>query len=284
MTTFFILAGGYGKRALPLSRYLPKPLFPLNGQSLITRMVYSLKELGLRNGIVNLHHLGNKIKDTLKHKNIIFISELSLSGSAVLGKGSEVPGRFLLTVNGDIFLNIPYEKLLKKLSDSKADGVLLVKKNGINYSPLILNGDRFEGVSNVFKNNSSIFTGVALFKKLFLKEFREMSFFETFKRTGADIRVVEYDGIWLDVGTPELYFKSDSSFRQNIGREGLNSVSPGANISRDSHIKDSVLWRNCRIESGARVNSCIVTEGVTVKEGNYLKNIITPDGIYDLDI
>ena len=82
MIDFFILASGYGKRAYPLSLIKPKPLFPLNGIPLLEIMLKKLKESGLDNGFINLHHKPELIRENVHvDSKIKFFYEEKLSGN-----------------------------------------------------------------------------------------------------------------------------------------------------------------------------------------------------------
>ncbi|MEI6614185.1 MAG: hypothetical protein WCL37_04750, partial [Chrysiogenales bacterium] len=64
---FFILAGGYGKRAEPLSLIKPKAVFPLNGIPLLRLLLKQLQiQLGLE-GFINPHHLGEQVVQSAGH-------------------------------------------------------------------------------------------------------------------------------------------------------------------------------------------------------------------------
>ena len=66
----FILAGGLGLRAEPLSRFKPKPAFPLNGVPLVTLLLEQLRHLGCTQGFINLHHLGAQVASAAKSAHI----------------------------------------------------------------------------------------------------------------------------------------------------------------------------------------------------------------------
>ena len=90
---FFILAGGYGKRAQPLSLLKPKPLFPLGGRPLIQILLNQLQEKGLGEGFINLHYkpepLRICVEETIKNTGspmIHFLYEDTLSGSRIIKK------------------------------------------------------------------------------------------------------------------------------------------------------------------------------------------------------
>ena len=60
-----ILAAGYGTRLRPLTYLLPKPMVPLCGKPLIAWAVESLMRAGVRDLVVNLHHLPDVIRRDL---------------------------------------------------------------------------------------------------------------------------------------------------------------------------------------------------------------------------
>lgn len=57
-----ILAAGFGTRLLPHTAILPKPLFTLNGISVLQRCIEQLIEAGCSDIIINTHHLHHKIE------------------------------------------------------------------------------------------------------------------------------------------------------------------------------------------------------------------------------
>ena len=71
-----ILAAGLGSRMQPLTRNLPKPLLDINGLSLIEHTINNLRNYGIKEFIINVSYLGEKIKIALKSvegaSNIIF--------------------------------------------------------------------------------------------------------------------------------------------------------------------------------------------------------------------
>lgn len=56
-----ILAAGRGERMRPLTDTTPKPLIPVAGRSMLDRAMDRLQEHGIRNLVINVHHLGEQI-------------------------------------------------------------------------------------------------------------------------------------------------------------------------------------------------------------------------------
>jgi mannose-1-phosphate guanylyltransferase len=60
-----ILAAGKGTRLLPLTDAVPKPLLEVAGQPMIAYSLELLRDAGIAEVVINLHHLGAQIRDGL---------------------------------------------------------------------------------------------------------------------------------------------------------------------------------------------------------------------------
>lgn len=60
-----ILAAGIGSRLRPLTDTCPKPLVCVGGKPLIVYHLENLSRAGIKDVVINLHHLGEKIVDAL---------------------------------------------------------------------------------------------------------------------------------------------------------------------------------------------------------------------------
>ena len=66
-----ILAAGYGKRMLPLTKEIPKPLIKINSVSLLKNSIDFLYKIGCKNIVINTHYKHNLISE--------FIQEISIN-------------------------------------------------------------------------------------------------------------------------------------------------------------------------------------------------------------
>jgi N-acetyl-alpha-D-muramate 1-phosphate uridylyltransferase len=92
--TAMILAAGRGERLQPLTNTLPQALIPVAGCSLLERSIDRLIAHGVKNIVVNVHHLGKQIADRVSDRARIVHEEriLETGGSVknalpLLGKG-----------------------------------------------------------------------------------------------------------------------------------------------------------------------------------------------------
>ena len=60
-----VLAAGLGKRLRPITHATPKPLLEVGGKSLIEHQLERLKDAGIEDVVINLHHLGDQIQSRL---------------------------------------------------------------------------------------------------------------------------------------------------------------------------------------------------------------------------
>ncbi|MFC2155134.1 sugar phosphate nucleotidyltransferase [Acidobacteriota bacterium] len=280
---FFILAGGYGKRAQPLSLIKPKPLFPLDGTPLTRLTLKQLKKKGVEKGFINLHYKSRMMKENLPGDlQIEYLYEEKLSGSKILRQAAPYIDDFLLIVNGDISLDIPVTKMYKKIVAEACDGILLFRKSDSpGYPTVILEDGCYVRRKKNGGKGCLMYTGVALFKKPVLEKIDEINFFDTLDKSKFRIKPLMHRGIWLDIGSPRSYFEADSMYRKHIKSPGSNSLSKNVQISSDSKVKNSIIWENTTINNKSNISNCIITGDMALKNAHYSGKIITKEHVYD---
>ncbi len=79
--TAMVMAAGYGKRLRPLTQTIPKPMVPVLGRPIIDIVLDRLAASGIERAIVNLHHLGDILRDHLAQRQrpkILFSEETEI--------------------------------------------------------------------------------------------------------------------------------------------------------------------------------------------------------------
>src|SRR5204863_267766 len=64
-----IFAAGLGTRFKPWTDNHPKALAPVNGKSLLQRNIEYFQQYGIKDVIVNVHHLADQVIDAIKKNN-----------------------------------------------------------------------------------------------------------------------------------------------------------------------------------------------------------------------
>ena len=103
-----ILAAGLGTRLRPLTDRIPKPLLPVAGRPMIDYTLAWVAAAGIRQVMINLHHMGDRIRQTVGRER--FGLEISYSEEPVIlgtGGGLKRVERFFtdspfLVVNADV--------------------------------------------------------------------------------------------------------------------------------------------------------------------------------------
>ena len=100
--TAMILAAGRGERMRPLTDTLPKPLVPVAGRSLLERSLDRLIAHGVRNIVVNVHHLGRQIADRIGDRaQIVYEERLLETGGSVKNALPLLGAGPFFVLNGD---------------------------------------------------------------------------------------------------------------------------------------------------------------------------------------
>jgi N-acetyl-alpha-D-muramate 1-phosphate uridylyltransferase len=128
-----ILAAGRGERMRPLTDSIPKPLIRVAGRALLDRSMDRLQEHGVRNLVINVHHLGQQIADHVGTGRAHIVREdrlLETGGSVkhalpLLGEGP------FFVLNGDgLWTDGPVRPMLERLESmwdpARMDALLLL--------------------------------------------------------------------------------------------------------------------------------------------------------------
>ena len=137
-----ILAAGFGRRMMPLTKNLPKPLLKINGITLLDNSINILKDLGCNNIVINTHYMHEKIYEHIKRRNdnlninLIYENEILDTGGAIKNALNLFDKQDLIVMNSDIFWTykniIDFRSLIIEYNINKTPHLLLVDKNKAN--------------------------------------------------------------------------------------------------------------------------------------------------------
>lgn len=127
-----ILAAGEGTRLRPLTLEIPKVLFTIGGRPLIQHQLAWLRSHGIREVAINLHHLGEKIKEFVGNGSrydmkICYSPEDTLLGTSGGVKRMEqfFDGTFVV-VYGDVLTNLDLSNMVDFHQEEDAVATLAI--------------------------------------------------------------------------------------------------------------------------------------------------------------
>lgn len=219
-----ILAAGRGERMRPLTDTTPKPLLPAGGRPLIAWHLDKLAEAGVTDVVINHAHLGAMIETALGDGRDYGLSiryspeveALETAGGIATAMPMLGDAPFIV-VNGDVFTDFPYERLVsasRRLAADASHVAHLVLVDNPTHHP---GGDfaldtglaRPEGTprftfSGLGVYRPGLFDGIAPGTKARLAPLLVAAM-------GHDaVSAEHFGGYWLDVGTPARLAELDA--------------------------------------------------------------------------
>jgi NDP-sugar pyrophosphorylase family protein len=129
-----ILAAGLGTRLRPLTNRIPKPLVPVAGRPVIEYALLQLRKAGIDDIIVNLHHLGDQVRDRLGDGSGYGVRIRYSVEDTILDTGGGIKKAEALlrdspfvVVNGDTISEAPLAKLIARHETGQAMATMLLR-------------------------------------------------------------------------------------------------------------------------------------------------------------
>ena len=155
-----VFAAGLGTRLKPLTDTMPKALVPLAGKPLLQWQVEKLRDAGITDIIVNVHHFPDQIIEAVRANNgwgcHISISDerdllLDTGGGLrkiVKSQQSKVEGESILACNVDILSNIDIRALVRRYEQTGVSQLVVSERQTQRYLCFDEKG-RMQGWTNI---------------------------------------------------------------------------------------------------------------------------------------
>jgi len=220
-----ILAAGFGTRLRPLTSTVPKALVPVAGRPLIEYGLLFLKAHGIEEVVINLHHLGEKIRATLGDGSIYGLrityspeDPLLESGGGIKNAQPFLDRETFVVLNCDTIIDLDLTALLATHRKTKAAATLVLRPDLEVARYGILETDtnnrirRFLGQPAVVNEPLSqyMFTGCQMLEPrvfAFMPEVKPFSTtratYPTMLHTGEPLYGFIHTGTWMTVDDAE---------------------------------------------------------------------------------
>jgi len=299
-----ILTAGLGTRLRPLTDVRAKPAMPVGGEPLIRRIIRGLVRRGVRDLVLNLHHLPATITRVLGDgADLGARVRYSWEGPRILGSAGgprlawPLAGADpLLIVNGDTLTDVDVSALeaAHRASGALATLALVRNREFDRYGGVRIEGDRVTGFVprgpqaagsyhfiGVQIAHAAAFDGVApgdaansiggVYDALMAS------------RPGA-VRAFVCDAPFWDVGTVADYWRTHWAWQPpspeaSSGTEVGKTGGDGGSMAESARVTRSILWDDVEVEADAVIDECILTDRVRIPRGaTYSRAIVLRRG------
>lgn len=223
-----LMAGGEGKRLLPLTQSTPKPLLKVGNKPIIEYNVDRFLQYGIKNINISINYLGDQLVNyfgdgSKKGAKINYTREkqpLGTIGSILLIKDFKFDD--ILVMNSDILTNIDLEDFYNEYKSSGADMAIAATSYHMDvpYAVLEVN-DANEVTSLKEKPRYTYYSnaGIYILKKELLKLIPLNEFYDItdlmveILKQGKKMLTYPITGYWLDIGKHDDFKKAQEDIK-----------------------------------------------------------------------
>jgi NDP-mannose synthase len=221
-----ILAGGEGRRLLPYTRVLPKPLWPVGDVPIVETLIRQLVKAGIKEIIMAVGYQAELIKIILGDGKqfgvkIRYSYEQKPMGTAApLKKITRLDSDFLV-LNGDLLTDLPFKDFIKAhlKNDAPATIATFRRKVNIDFGVVETKGNEITEYLEKPVLGYQVSMGIYAFNRGILKYIpnKRFDFPDLVNKLLASDKnpaVYKFKGRWLDIGRPDDWERADKLFRR----------------------------------------------------------------------
>ena len=223
-----LMAGGKGKRLMPLTANTPKPLLKVGDKPIIEHNIDRLINFGIRNIHLSINYLGDQLEayfgdGTGKNANIAYVREskpLGTIGSILLVK--EFSHDDILVMNSDLLTNIDFANFYTSFKEADADMAVAATSYHVDvpYAVLEVDGKNLatslkEKPRYTYYSNAGIyFMKRSLLRMIPADEFYDITdLMEAVLTANKKLITYPISGYWLDIGKHEDYEQAQDDIK-----------------------------------------------------------------------
>ena len=284
-----ILAAGLGTRLRPLTSVRAKAAVPVNGEPLVRRAIAWLVGQGIRDQVVNLHHLPQSIAAVVGDgqdlgARVRYSWENPVLGSAggprralpLLLDGD--PAGLFVVVNGDTLTDFDVQAMVAahRRSGALVTMALIPNPRPESYGGVHVRDGRVTGFGRAGAARANAenyhFVGVQVADPRAFAGLADGVPAESVMQLYPELMAANPTAVgayivrapFRDIGTPADYHATSLEL---AALEGDRLVSPDADVHPSARVTRTAVWPGARVPATATLEDCIVCDGVEIPEG-----------------
>lgn len=286
----------------PLSRERPKAVLPTLDLPNLGWALARVARAGIERVWVNAHFHAAAIEETARdygerlglQVEISYEDRGPLGTAGALKKISANLTEPIVLLSADVLTDLPIERVIEAHASSGGAATLAVIPTSDNADMLIEEGWVTELIDRQDRSRPGyIYANLGVFETEVLNYIPDgaSGLFETvmvgLDSAGKGMAAVEWDGYFIDVGTPQDHLRSNlDALAEGETKGGLSPNTPqrhdhlafvgaGARVE-DVELRHVIVGSNAAIAPGSSLQRCVVWDGAEVREGDYADSVITP--------
>jgi len=309
-TAVMLLAAGRSTRLGPLGLALPKPLAPICGYPPIRFGLAACARAGFREAVVNLHHLGDRLRETLgdaegglRIRYSVEVELLGTGGGIAYARGLLGPGR-VLVINGKVVADVDLRDFLGGHVESGAEGSLLLRDDPDPRKWGAIGVDATGRVVSILTARSPIppdgpvtermFTGIHIMEPALLDRLRPQpcdvirDAYIPALEAGTRIAAQTLDGYFAEHSTPARYLAGNLDLLHDPSLVPhppgpLTGIAPTAQTAGARLIPPYRIGAGAVVEPGAEIGpSVVIGARARIGASARIRNaVVWPDTIVD---
>jgi NDP-sugar pyrophosphorylase family protein len=281
-----ILAAGFGTRLWPLTIERTKPAIPFLNRPLIAYTIEYLKQYGITDIIINLHHEPESVQEQIGDGSEYGVRiHYSLEEPEILGTSGALDqvrdllqDETFILVNGKIITNLDLGAALHTHRNKESIATLVLKENPNRekFSQILVDdAGYYQGFGGFPLTPDTqhptplMFVGIHILEPAIFEYIPRGVFSDSIRdvypqamQAGEKIAAHVGTGDWYELSTLARYLEISLAFMR---REGLQFTADDAcEVDATAQVKDSVLWCNVQVEAGAQISQCVLGDGVHI--------------------
>ena len=214
-----VLAGGKGRRLMPYTAEIPKPLVKLDERSVLEHLLEQMRKTGVDEVCLSVNHHAEKIKEVIKDGSSFGIrvryteEKEPLSTAAPLLLIDNLPENFIV-VNGDILTDLSFDEVYEIHVKNKALCTIVTQQRRGQMEYGVIETDEAGRIRSFTEKPAYEFVvscGVYVFNREILEHIPENQAYGfdqlmlSLLEKKVSINTYSFDGYWLDIGRIEDY-------------------------------------------------------------------------------
>ncbi len=301
-----ILAAGFGSRLRPLTEYMPKPLIPVFGSSMLAVVAANLKRAGIDRIAVNTHYLAEQIGDAVaklpEADSIELFHEpeiLGTGGGVVNAKSLLAEGEFFMIHNSDVLTDMDLAAMIEYHKQSGAKVTFALVDGPENRVRVTPDGKVHDILDSLGRHPAGsrllTYACVMILSREIFDHLPEQPENCSIIRAVLDLMRDQPDAVrgwipdkpyWRDLGTLPQYFDAHDDVVKGVNTMPLFQNRQRIYFEDEPEIGDGAALlgyvtggRNCRIGAGSTLINCLLLDNTVVPPGSFhSRQIIGPDG------